>query len=73
MTGEITNMGNQTLNFVQITAHLYDGSGNLIGDATGYTEPSNLDPGHTGTFDSLATSDQVQGTPTSYRLSYDWS
>jgi hypothetical protein len=73
VTGEVTNMGTQTLSFVKITAHLYDGSGNLIGDATGYTDPSNLDAGHTGTFDCLATSDQIQGTPASYRLSYDWS
>lgn len=73
VTGEITNVGNLTLNFVQVTAHLYDSTGKLIGDAIGSTSPSNIDPGHTATFDSLATSDQINGNPASYRLSYDWS
>jgi hypothetical protein len=72
--GEITNKGNDTLNSVQVTAHFYDGSRNLIADSTCcITTPPNIDPGHTSTFDSFVTSDQISGKPVSYRLSYDWS
>jgi hypothetical protein len=72
--GEITNKGNDTLNSVQVTVHFYDASGNLIADSTCcFTTPLNIDPGHTSTFDSFVTSDQISGKPASYRLSYDWS
>lgn len=72
--GEITNRGNDTLNSVQVTVHFYDASGNLIADSTCcFTTPLNIDPGHTSTFDSFVTSDQISGKPASYRLSYDWS
>jgi hypothetical protein len=72
VVGEVTNTGNSSLSFVQITAHFYAG-GQLIGDATGYTSPSNLDAGHTGTFDALVSADQINGTPDSFKLSFDWS
>jgi hypothetical protein len=73
ITGEITNVGNDSLQFVHITAHLYDATGQLVGNGDGYTSPTNLDAQHTGTFDTLITKDTLSGTPTSYRLSYDWS
>jgi hypothetical protein len=73
ITGEITNVGNDSLQFVHITAHLYDATGQLVGNGDGYTSPTNLDTQHTGTFDTLITKDTLSGTPTSYRLSYDWS
>ncbi len=72
--GEITNKGNDTLNSVEVTVHFYDVGGNLIADSTCcITTPPNIDPGHTATFDSFVTSDQITGKPVSYRLSYDWS
>jgi hypothetical protein len=71
--GQITNIGNQTLNSVNVTAHLYDAAGNPVGNAISFTSPSNIDPGHTATFDSLATSDQTNGNPVSFRLTFDWS
>ena len=74
IVGEITNTGNDTLSFVQVTVHLYDASNRLIGDSTCcYTTPTNIDAGHTSTFDSFVTSDHINGTPVSYRLSFDWS
>jgi hypothetical protein len=73
ITGEITNVGNDSLQFVHITAHLYDATGQLVGNGDGYTSPTNLDSQHTGTFDTLITKDTLSGTPTNYRLSYDWS
>ena len=45
-------MGTSSISSVQVTAHLYDATGQLIGDAVGYTSPVNLDTGHTGTFDA---------------------
>jgi hypothetical protein len=73
LKGELTNIGNSSLQFVQITAHLYDATGQLIGSDIGYTTPSSLDSQHTGTFDIFVTKDTISGTPSSFRLSYDWS
>lgn len=71
--GELTNLGTSTISSVQVTAHFYDSNNRLIGDADGYTSPSNLDAGHTGTFDALLSPDQMNGFPAIFRLSYDWS
>ena len=68
--GEVTNMGTSTLSYVQVTVHFYDSNSRLIGDANGYGSPSNLDAGHTGTFD--VSTDQINGLPAIFRLSYDW-
>jgi hypothetical protein len=74
VVGEITNTGNDTISFVQVTVHLYDSGNRLIGDSTCcYTTPTNIDAGHTSTFDSFVTSDHINGTPVSFRLSFDWS
>lgn len=45
--GEVTNMGNSTISSVHVTVHFYNSNNQLIGDADGYTSPSNLDAGHT--------------------------
>ena len=74
VTGQITNEGNDTINSVLVTVHFYDASGNFVADSTCcYTTPSDIDPGHTSTFDSFVMSKEINGTPVSYRLSYDWS
>jgi hypothetical protein len=52
---------------------LDDAAGNLVGDALGFASPSNIDPSHTATFDSLVTPDQMNGIPVCYRLSFNWS
>jgi hypothetical protein len=69
--GEVTNMGTSTLSYAQVTVHFYDSNSRLIGYANGYTSPSNLDAGHTGTFD--VSTDQINGFPAIFRLTYDWS
>jgi hypothetical protein len=72
--GEITNIGKSILNFVKVTVHFYDAKGQLIADSSCcYTDPTNIDPGHTSTFDSFAMANEISGEPVSYRLSYDWS
>ena len=38
-----------------------------------FTNPTNIDPGHTATFDSFAMPNEISGEPVSYRPSYDWS
>lgn len=74
VTGEITNVGNDTLSSVLVTVHFYDAGGNLVAASTCcYTTPSDIAPSHTATFDSFAMSNQISGKPVSYRLSYDWS
>jgi hypothetical protein len=71
--GDITNISNDTLQGVQVVAHFYDASGQPVGSTTCcYTTPSDIEPGHTSTFDSFITSDAISGTPSSYRLSFDW-
>lgn len=73
IVGEIKNLSNDTLQFVQVTGHLYDASGQPIGVTTCcYTTPSDIEPGHTSTFDSFAQKDQISGKPTGFKLSYDW-
>lgn len=64
-------MGISTLSYVQVTVHFYDSNSRLIGDAYGYTSPTNIDAGHTGTFD--VSTDQINGFHVIFRLSYDWS
>jgi len=71
INGDVTNLGNDTIKFVRITARAYDASGNLVGNKYGYTTPSDLEPHHTGTFDVFITTNTLGGTPSSFRLSYD--
>ena len=73
VTGEITNMGNDTLNFVLVTVHFYDASGQLVAASTCcYATPTDIDTGHTATFDSFVQSADITGKPVMYRLSFDW-
>jgi hypothetical protein len=48
---------------ISIEINPVDAAGNLVGDVIGFTSPSNIDSGHTATFDSLATSDQIGDNP----------
>jgi hypothetical protein len=64
-------MCTSTLSYVQVTVHFYNSNSRFIGDANGYTCPSNLDAGHTGTFD--VSTDQINGLSAIFRLSYDWA
>ena len=64
--GDVTNMGTSTISSIQVTVHFYNSNNQLIGDADGYTNPSNLDSGHTGTFDVLT--DQINDLPAIFRL-----
>lgn len=67
VTGEITNVGQDTLSSVLVTIHFYDPSGNLVADSTCcYANPLNIDPGHTSAFDSFVMSNQISGKPVSY-------
>jgi hypothetical protein len=62
--GEITNVGNDTIQFVRVTVHFYDSSGGLIGDSSCcYTTPDSIEPHHTVTFDSFANKDEITATP----------
>ena len=36
-----------------------------------YTDPINIDPGHTSTFDSFDMASDISGRPVSYRLSFE--
>jgi hypothetical protein len=71
--GEIRNVGNDTLQFVKITAHFYDADNQLVGATSCcYADPTDIEHGHSSTFDSFAMKDSLSAIPGSYRLSFDW-
>ena len=71
--GEIKNLGQDSLNYVQVIAHFYDSANQTVGvTSCCYANPTDIEPGHTATFDSFATKDDMSGTPKSYRLSFEW-
>jgi hypothetical protein len=66
-------VGNDTLQFVKVTAHLSDANNQTVGVTTCcYASPHDIEPGHTATFNSFVRSNEISGTPSSYRLSFDW-
>lgn len=71
--GSLKNVGQQTLQGVEVTAHFFDADNNTVGVTTCcYADPSDIEPGHTSAFDSFSNSEQMAGEPTYYRLSFDW-
>jgi len=71
--GSIKNNGNETLNSVKVTGHFLDNDLNPIGITTCcYTDPIDIEPGHTSAIDSFASSNQMVGDPSYFRLSFDW-
>jgi hypothetical protein len=71
--GEIKNLGDTALTSVQVYVHFYDDNNQTVGiPAFCYADPSNIEPGHTSTFDTFVMTDQMSGTPKSFRLSFDW-
>ena len=67
-------MGEETLQYVKVTAHFYDSENQTVGvTSCCYTEPSDIDPKHTATFDSFAQENEMSGDATDFRLSYDWN
>jgi|SRR5687768_15094128 hypothetical protein len=72
--GVITNLGSADLESVRVTALLYDNDNKTVGvTSCCYTDPSDVEAGRTASFDSFAQEEEVSGTPTSFRLSFDWS
>lgn len=72
--GSIKNIGPDTLTYVKVTAHFYDKNNNPIGVTTCcYADPSNIEPGHTSSFDSFVSADDMNGNPKFFRLSFDWN
>jgi len=71
--GEIKNIGEEAISYVRVTGHLYDSNNQTVGvTSCCYTDPTDIEPGHSATFDSFAEKDEISGKPESYRLSYDW-
>jgi len=70
--GEVTNKGTDTLEYVKVTAHLFDSNSQPIGTAWTYVDPTSLESGHTGNFEALVDAKELSEKPTTYRLSFDW-
>ena len=75
MLGELLQIqGSTELESVKVTALFYDNGNKTVGVTTCCsTDPRTVEPGRTASFDSFAQEDEVSGTPTSFRLSFDWS
>jgi hypothetical protein len=48
--GEVVNIGQKAVTFVEAVATLYDGDGNVVGVVTGYADPMNMSAGESGSF-----------------------
>lgn len=71
--GVIKNLSNDTLTYVQVVGHFYDTNNQTIGvTSCCYTTPTDIDPGHTATFDSFVGEEDMAGKPTSFKLSFEW-
>lgn len=56
LVGEVTNNGDRTATFVEVSAAFYDSNGNIVDTATGFTSPSDVGPGMTEAFEILSVS-----------------
>lgn len=71
--GSIKNLGPETLQFVRVTGHFVDDKNQTVGvTSCCYAEPTDIEPGHTATFDSFVQKDDVSATPKAFRLAFDW-
>jgi hypothetical protein len=72
--GEITNIGNKTLNSIKVTVHVFNSTNQQqpMGTAFSSIVPESLKPNHIGTFNATIDPAEMPGKPTSYRLSFDW-
>jgi hypothetical protein len=68
--GEIKNISHETLSSIGITAHLFDSNSQPIGTASAFL--SDLQPGHSQTYDALVEAKELSGKPNFYRLSFEW-
>jgi hypothetical protein len=50
IAGEIRNNGTREVDFVKVTATLYNGAGTVIGSDFTYTDPSTIESGDTSPF-----------------------
>ncbi len=71
--GSIKNIGENTLGAVKVTAQFLDENNKTIGITTCCNaSPSDMEPGHTSSFDSFASINDMVGIPKYYKMSFDW-
>jgi parallel beta-helix repeat protein len=71
--GSIKNIGENTLGTVKVTAQFFDQDNKTIGITTCCNaSPSDIEPGHTSSFDSFASTNDMVGIPKYYKMSFDW-
>jgi hypothetical protein len=66
--GEIKNTGSLTARFTKAIATFYDANGTVVGEASSYTEPSDISPNQTAAFDIELTYTQQVMKVASYTL-----
>ncbi|MBC8157062.1 hypothetical protein H7X64_02730 [Armatimonadetes bacterium] len=72
--GDYHMKGETTLQFVRVTGHFLNDNNQTVGvTSCCYTEPTDIESGHTGTFDSFVGKEDLSETPNSFRLSFDWN
>ncbi len=71
--GSIKNIGENTLGAVKVTAQFFDKDNKTIGiTMCCNASPSDMEPGHTSSFDSFASINDMVGIPKYYKMSFDW-
>jgi hypothetical protein len=72
LNGEAQNIAFNPINNVRVILHLYDSQGNIVGLTQGLPTPSNLGIGQTTLFNLQENPTSLTGTPTFYRVSFDF-
>ncbi len=70
ISGQLKNVGDQSLNYVKVLASFYDQSNNLLGSEFSYADPTTINPDAVSTFDISASSSSGSGKL--YTLTVAW-
>ena len=58
---------------MEVKSYFYDADMNIIDIENGFTDPTDISPGHTGNFDIILMKDSYGSTPLAFfKLNYDW-
>ena len=71
IVGEISNSGSEPADYVEVVASFYDTNGQIVGTASGYTDPDTIQPGDKP-FTVLVTGDAIEQDAVTYDLTIQW-
>jgi len=71
VAGQVKNTGSDTVNYATIVVSFYDASGKLIAIEWDFTDPADVAPGETGTFEATLWDDDIAQDIASYDVQVD--